>query len=83
MVEEKLRHCVGRERAWKSEGTETNSFNVVLGAWLDARILPGRFATQTEFADCSKAETHFRQRRISLGLSLNRSGGLAVDRCHR
>jgi hypothetical protein len=29
-------------RAWRSEGTETNSFNDVFGAWLGARILPRR-----------------------------------------
>jgi hypothetical protein len=29
-------------RAWRSEGTETNSFNDVFGAWLCARMVPTR-----------------------------------------
>ena len=34
------------ERAWRSEGTETNSFTAVFGARPGARISPGRSRQQ-------------------------------------
>jgi hypothetical protein len=41
-LEGNVRHCVIEGQAWKSEGTETNCCNAVLGAWLDVRIPPRR-----------------------------------------
>jgi hypothetical protein len=51
--------------------TQTNSFNVVFGARFGARVFRQAFAVATELAGGSKAPVHFRQRRISLGLSLS------------
>jgi hypothetical protein len=76
-LEEPLRHWVDRGAGLEERGTETNSFNAVLGVQLGTRILLSGFIPRTQFAGCSEVEAHFRRRRISLWLS-PRSGRLAL-----
>ena len=76
-LEEPLRHWVDRGAGLEERGTETNSFNAVLGVRLGTRIFLRRFIPRTQFAGCSEVEAHFRGRRISLWLS-PRSGRLAL-----
>jgi hypothetical protein len=58
LLEGKRWHCVDREVSLEERGTETNSFNGVLGAWFGARVFPQAFVTATEFAGCSNAQAH-------------------------
>jgi hypothetical protein len=57
-LEETLRHCVDRGASLEERGTETNSFNAVLGVRLGTRIFLRRFIPRTQFAGCSEVEAH-------------------------
>ena len=55
-LEETLRHCVDRGAGLEERGTETNSFNAVLGVRLGTRIFLRR--PRTQFTGCSEVEAH-------------------------
>jgi hypothetical protein len=51
--------CVLSERqAWRSEGTEANTFNAVYGTWFRANSFPGSPLEQPKFAGRYKPLAH-------------------------